>query len=176
MKIWIAAFALAAALAAPSSLLACSCAGPMTEQESFDRADAVFTGRVVRVRTVRDTTGWERRAVTFAVGRWEKGGERHTVVVRTGMGGGDCGFEFRKRRTYRVFAGRGPDGGLGTGICSGTRQISEEPRSSSAARNDREGVACARETGSADGARGGLGVRWAFVWMGMMISFVRGWV
>jgi hypothetical protein len=173
MKIWIVGIALAVMVAAPARLLACSCAGLMTEEEAFDRADAVFTGRVVRVRTVRDTTGWARRAVTFAVGRWEKGGEGGTVVVRTGMGGGDCGFEFHKRRTYRVFAGRRVDGELGTGICSGTMHLPDEPQPS--ARNDREDVACAREKGSADSAGGGIGVRSALVWLGMMISFVRGW-
>ena len=123
-------FAAAAALAAaPAPAAACSCAGLPTEREATERAAAVFEGRVTRVRTVRSERGHRERSVTFAVRRWRKGGEGRgrTVEIRTGMGGGDCGIAFSRRRSYTVYADQGGDGRLRTGICSLTAPLPDPP-------------------------------------------------
>lgn len=101
----------------------CSCVGPRDVPSSVASADAVFTGRVVRVRNVTHG-GRQLRRVTLRVDRAWKGVDSRTVVVITGSGGGDCGFPFRRRESYLVFAGERTDGLLGTGLCGRTAELS----------------------------------------------------
>jgi hypothetical protein len=66
--------------------------------------------------------------VTFDVRTAWKGVRDSVVTVRTGFGGGDCGFPFEEGRQYRVYAFRGADATvyyeqgpwLSTSICSRT--------------------------------------------------------
>ncbi|HEX8695404.1 MAG TPA: hypothetical protein VF746_23530 [Longimicrobium sp.] len=113
----LAGILLAASLAAPAKLLACSCVGPRDEVEAMGRAHAVFAGRVASARVVRGAHGLPERVVAFTVHRWLKGGRGRTVVVRTWLGGGDCGVPFRVGRTYRVHARHREDGRLWTSLC-----------------------------------------------------------
>lgn len=63
--------------------------------------------------------------VSFEVLRSYQGvGGKH-VQVRTGIGGGDCGFDFVTRETYLVFAYKDHSGKLSTGICSSTALVAE---------------------------------------------------
>lgn len=103
----------------------CSCVGPRNAQSARASSDAVFTGRVVSVRDTVVGAGtqhgpWQERLVTLQVDRAWKGVESSTVVVMTGMGGGDCGFPFQPGKSYLVYANRGHDGALGTDICGRT--------------------------------------------------------
>jgi hypothetical protein len=120
MKRALLAFAAVLAVALPSRAFACSCAYPLSEREALARADVAFEGTVTRVRTVRDSVSYRRRVYTFAVRGWRKGGEGRgrTVEIRTGMGGGDCGYVFARRRVHAVFAYADDDGRLSTSICS----------------------------------------------------------
>jgi hypothetical protein len=45
------------------------------------------------------------------------------VEVRTGSGGGDCGFRFETGKAYFIYAYRAPDAKLATSICSRTAAI-----------------------------------------------------
>jgi hypothetical protein len=47
------------------------------------------------------------------------------VKVRTGLGGGDCGFDFETSETYLVFAYKDDSGRLSTGICTLTALLEE---------------------------------------------------
>lgn len=47
------------------------------------------------------------------------------VEVRTGTGGGDCGYHFETGQQYLVYAWTREDGTLSTSICSRTRPLSE---------------------------------------------------
>jgi hypothetical protein len=58
--------------------------------------------------------------VTFEVSRSYKGVKGTMVTVTTGVGGGDCGFDFEIGRQYLVYAYLDDSGQLSTGICSGT--------------------------------------------------------
>lgn len=49
--------------------------------------------------------------------------ESRRVVVLTGMGGGDCGFPFRRGKSYLVYAYRTGDGSLDVRICGRTRDL-----------------------------------------------------
>jgi hypothetical protein len=64
-----------------------------------------------------------RVSATFSAVQVYRGQTPTEVVVETGVGGGDCGFEFNKGESYLVFASKEDSGHLSTGICSGTRLL-----------------------------------------------------
>jgi hypothetical protein len=102
---------------------ACSCLPSGPPCEAYWQADAVFVGRVESVQTSpgRMTSS---RAVTFSLVEALRGVTGREAVVRTGRGGGDCGYAFKKGATYVVYAWRDQQsGGLTTGICSRTRPL-----------------------------------------------------
>jgi hypothetical protein len=45
------------------------------------------------------------------------------IVIETGLGGGDCGFDFRRGFDYIVYASKKPGGGLSASICTPTRLV-----------------------------------------------------
>jgi hypothetical protein len=105
---------------------ACSCT-----KESltwyFNSASAALEGYPTVIRLDQRPAGTEgatankivsRTLVEFHVNKWWKGGSGETVVLATGMGGGDCGGEFRVGLRYIVFATAGGDH-LETSLCSG---------------------------------------------------------
>src|SRR5260370_16101826 len=63
--------------------------------------------------------------VSFEVLRPYRGAEDKHVKVRTGLGGGDCGFDFETSKKYLVFAYQDDSGELSTGICSSTALLEE---------------------------------------------------
>ena len=87
---------------------ACSCMAFPNDLEqavamAYSRADVVFLGDVTAMH--KTSLGILRqREVTFSVtDRW-KGSIPDTLVVRTNIGEIACGYEFRKRSSYLVFA------------------------------------------------------------------------
>ncbi|HEX8694280.1 MAG TPA: hypothetical protein VF746_17800 [Longimicrobium sp.] len=105
----------------------CSCAGRVSPREQFERSDAVFRDVVVKVSRRREEYGpnqWylRKRVVVRVVERW-KGAEAATVVVRTGMGGGDCGYPFERGREYLIYTRAAQNSELATGICTRTNRI-----------------------------------------------------
>lgn len=102
---------------------ACQCV-PMSLEKHYGAADVVFVGDPTVIRLVETPARYFPSGVTqsiiveFRVQRWWKGGRRKKVVVRTGIGTGDCGSEFRVGVQYVVFASKKRNGLL-TGICSG---------------------------------------------------------
>ena len=110
----------------PASACSCGSSGPPCQ--SFFRVDAVFVGVVRTITEVEappDPMPFRRRLVTFTVERALRGLEGASVGVTTGMGGGDCGYEFKAGERYLVYAYKAQDGQLHTGICSRTRPIAE---------------------------------------------------
>lgn len=95
---------------------ACSCA-QVSEAEQFTNATAVFVGIVENV-----SEDGLSRVVDFLVNESLKGDVNRNVTVTTGMGDGDCGFNFEVGKSYRVYTYK-DDGKLTTGICSGTYEV-----------------------------------------------------
>jgi hypothetical protein len=89
---------------------ACSCA-VFSKPRLAHAADAVFTGTVARV-----TDNQSGHLVNFDVDTVYKGPVNPSIDVQTGLGGGDCGFDFVVDRRYTVFA-FGSNGTLSAGIC-----------------------------------------------------------
>lgn len=65
------------------------------------------------------------REVTFNVLRAYRGIAVASAIVLTGLGGGDCGFDFETGKKYLVYASRVNTDILFTSICSGTSALEE---------------------------------------------------
>ena len=62
----------------------------------------------------------QHRVVSLRVLRSYRGEAAGTVSVLTGIGEGDCGFDFETGSQYLVYADKVEDGTLITSICTGT--------------------------------------------------------
>jgi len=127
MKTLMRCLLLAAAVAlAAEAGLACTCAPSKGPAEDLALAAAVFSGKVVEVRKHRRSgdifAGVE---AVFRVERAWKGVEAATVSVFTASHSATCGYGFRGRRTYLVYAYKDAAGRLSTGICSRTRRLKD---------------------------------------------------
>src|SRR6185295_12203766 len=107
-----------------SYAFACSCIGPGKPCQAYGAASAVFVGTVIAVRTAeratpvnRDNIDWTPRTFKFSVEQSFLGAGGREAEVATGMGGGDCGYEFKVGERYLVYAYLWKDR-LTTGICS----------------------------------------------------------
>ncbi len=103
-------------LGSATPAFACSCA-MATPSEQFENATAVFVG------TVKDISadGYDN-IVDFDVSESQKGSNTKTASVTTSQQGASCGFVFEEGKEYIVYA-YDDNGGLGTGMCSGTSLI-----------------------------------------------------
>ena len=106
---------------------ACSCMTGTPLCETLWKTPVVFAGEVIDITDVPggfDSRLPENRRVTFRVEQsWREDVPRE-VHVRTGSGGGDCGYPFIKGVRYLVFAHRNGEQ-LTTTICSPTKPISD---------------------------------------------------
>jgi hypothetical protein len=143
-----------------TDVAACSCAPPGTLQQSRDQSTQVFLGRVISVedRTpamdknwLTAVTDWVKqlfgadqpvsdqdfpyKRVSFLVTETFKGPSVSRIDVRTGLGGGDCGYSFDPGKEYVVYA-YGEADTLRTGICSRTGLTSEPGAGLSILRNN----------------------------------------
>src|SRR5215204_1390288 len=123
--------------------LACTCASFGTET-ALGRADAVFSGKVIKVRYL-DGPGQESRdvesrfVVTFEVGRTWKGVKGREFILHTFDNSVTChGYYFREGEEYIVFAYKNrakevrmfephklPEESFGVSLCGGTKPLSE---------------------------------------------------
>jgi hypothetical protein len=124
-----ACIAIALTLAIGPDVFACSCIMPGPPCQSAWNADAVFSGTVVSIQQIdnnSDGRPWESRLVTFNVQRGFINGPVGTVDIVTGMGGGDCGYQFKPGVQYLVYASKSPTSGrLSASICSRTKPFAE---------------------------------------------------
>lgn len=109
----------------------CYCKSIGQPCQAYFQVDAVFIGTVESI-AVRKTTFdaipdglIDGRVVHVAVDWISRGAQGPTVDLWTGMGGGDCGFDFKVGSRYVIYALHRADGSLSTGICSRTRLVSE---------------------------------------------------
>jgi hypothetical protein len=111
----------------PSPVEACSCTGPGKPCEAFWQAESVFIGTVSSIEQEMVTEKWSnrpypRRVISFDTVTVSRG-PSEPMRVRTGLGGGDCGYDFDVGQSYVVYAHRDSDGRLATGICSRTAPV-----------------------------------------------------
>src|SRR5262245_55261635 len=111
---------------------ACSCQQTLSGLQpcqAYWSATAVFAGQVTDISILsRDLgngiTGYGRKLVHFSIEQSFRGAPGTALEVMTGMGGGDCGYDFKQGERYFVYAFRSKeDGKLYAGICSRTRPL-----------------------------------------------------
>jgi|GEM_PF-2342154 hypothetical protein len=121
--------------------MACKCASlPPTVKTDSDWLEwrlrgtsVVFEGKVESIHVINwpwnpvagETIKKSGLKATFSAVHAYRGEAREEVVIETGLGGGDCGFDFEKGSSYLVFAWKDDDGNLTTNICSGTRLLED---------------------------------------------------
>lgn len=133
---------LAFAVLGPSPAFACSCAGGESPEQAFQRADAVFTGEMVRggIEDPDPEDGTMIGGIQFRVIDAWKGVPGESVVLygqeaayygRLEEGemavSGGCAYIFGEGESYLVYASRYADG-LQTGICDRTMPLTEAGR------------------------------------------------
>ncbi|MFY9558460.1 MAG: hypothetical protein WAV20_02240 [Blastocatellia bacterium] len=121
-------------LAFPSRIDACTCGGTfagLQPCQAYWDAGAVFTGAVTGISIIPldlgdGRTGYQQKLVRFSVEESFRGVQGRMVDILTGMGGGDCGYDFKEGDKYFVYAYRNPkDDKLRTGICGRTQPLSD---------------------------------------------------
>ena len=105
---------------------ACSCAPARSAADELERSTAVFSGKVVEIRSRKQSGNIFRGVeVVFRVEKAWKGVKGRTVSVFTASHGAACGYGFTQGRTYLVYAYGAADGWLSTNICSRTRRLKD---------------------------------------------------
>jgi hypothetical protein len=102
------------ALCASGICLACDCVS-LPANESFEQADSVFEGEVIRI-----VEAGSENAFTFRMQKSLKGSDADEVVILEG--GSDCDYQFTPGTTYRVYARRFGNR-LVSGACSGNQVL-----------------------------------------------------
>lgn len=112
----------------PSNAYACSCVEPVSVQDELSRSESVFSGRVLEVKEER-TNRYLSNAVLFEIGQIWKGRSESQIMIHTGSGDGDCGFDFKKGEEYLVYANPSSMYGnkeqLVTIICDRTNELAQ---------------------------------------------------
>jgi hypothetical protein len=125
----------------------CSCVAPPPDlktaqglaQWEATRSDEIFEGKVENIQLKwnlldakvgelipADVEGQPPFIqVSFETTRSYRGPQRKAVELRTGLGGGDCGFRFEVGKRYLIYALADESGELSTNICSGTALLEE---------------------------------------------------
>ncbi len=109
----------------------CTCVSPKRPTcEVWWQTSAIFTGRVTKIDTFTEESDGQtrvRKLVTLRVqDRWRGVQGKRDVIVATGAGGGDCGFQFDQNQTYLVYANQSVQtGNYETGICSRTSLVKD---------------------------------------------------
>lgn len=111
----------------PSIISACSCAELPSVEEELKQSQAVFSGKVVNVSEKQSIKGQVTKSVLFKVTNTWKGVKQSQIIITTGLGGGDCGFDFKEGHEYLVYANESTMYGaksLVTIICNRTNELS----------------------------------------------------
>lgn len=117
----------------PQAAWACSCMRS-TPEEQMERADVVFTGRVIdkKMKTVEPPPfgGLNLVQWTFEVEADHKGSVSEKVTVESASSSAACGINFQMGERYQVFANQS-DTALRASLCSGTRALTDKQQEKS---------------------------------------------
>jgi hypothetical protein len=119
------------AVAVQTAALSCSCGPRPAVPEAFAESDAVFAGRCISAKLLPERDKdfpFERCQFIFEVTRtWKGTAEKKQITVETGVGGGDCGYQFTIGASYILYCNEA-EGILHTGICTRTCDTDSERR------------------------------------------------
>jgi hypothetical protein len=130
-KILITLFSLGLMLSLGSveRVLGCSCAEERPVCEAFGGTDVVFVGKVIGGKQKTFTNDgvsetWTIGEIHFQVEEGFLGVQKgNQITIRSGTGGGDCGYWFKSGETYLVYSWGDAKKGFFTNICTRTRPI-----------------------------------------------------
>jgi hypothetical protein len=128
----------------PAPVFGCTCAAPppdvktASELAAWTRADAVFEGKVESVEL-----RW--RLKEAEVLHSYRGDQRKPMRLSTGLGGGDCGFDFEVGKQYLVYAFKDETGELSTNICTRTTRLEKSSENLAYPRGKRVAPAANKE-------------------------------
>lgn len=77
---------------------ACSCANLPSVEEEFERSKAVFSGKAIDIKERLSLKGYTTKSVLFEVTNTWKGVGQSQIIITTGQGDGDCGYNFIKEK------------------------------------------------------------------------------
>jgi len=135
MKKFLAFICLSFLLLGYDVAMACSCAPSGSPSEELKEAQAVFAGKVVRVREPRSKPVRNRRGrvvavrvsliakISFEVAKVWKGPDKDTILVETMTGCCACGYSFVEGEQYLVYAYGDGKNRLLASICSRTKRL-----------------------------------------------------
>ena len=98
----------------------CSCPSPVSTTEEFERANAVFWGKVTDIYNIPSLYTNE---VKFDVKEAWKGVSQKIIVISTSSENALCGYPFEKSKEYLVYAYGEDESSLNTITCSRTLPI-----------------------------------------------------
>jgi hypothetical protein len=120
----------------------CTCIGETTFKEEYKRSKVVITGKILdkKVITIKDSLmpliKIQKAEYTIQITKLFKGKVKDSVLkIITGIGGGDCGFEFITGSEYIIYCtyenkyyeqGKEVPPFLYTDICRRTRLITDK--------------------------------------------------
>jgi len=112
----------------PRATFACSCVKEQTVQKEFSQSKAVFSGKVIDIKTTKFSNP-NYKKVLFEVSNTWKGISSSQVIIKTGQGDGDCGIKFIKGQNYLVYASASTMYGensqtLTSTMCDSTKEFS----------------------------------------------------
>ncbi|KST68183.1 hypothetical protein [Mastigocoleus testarum] len=97
---------------------ACSCLPPGPPKSELDRSEAVFAGKVMRIRRKNSEV-----RVKFKVMTSWKGEVNKKQVITTQINSAACGYSFERGQQYLVYASKFDNKLLSTNICSRTKLL-----------------------------------------------------
>jgi hypothetical protein len=111
----------------PAMVYACSCVEKPAVEEELQRSIAVFAGKASKIIEHKHLNGRITTSVLFEVTATWKGLSESQVIITTGLGGGDCGYDFEQGKEYLVYANPssmyGDQDDLVTIICDRTNEL-----------------------------------------------------
>ena len=108
--------------------LACDCSTPIFTKE-VRKSHYILVGKVIAKKLVSSPQkgDYPHHLYKIQVSYYYKGrGTKKTITLRSGVGGGDCGFPFELGKSYLIFGNlKQKDGVVHTNICRRTKALEE---------------------------------------------------
>ena len=116
----------AALMFGTNNIFACSCLPAKSAAQELEQSTAVFSGKVIKIKRHKQAGNiFNSVEVIFSVQKAWKGVKKKTVSVFTSSNSAACGFNFKEKQTYLVYASGQVEGNLSTTICSRTKSLKD---------------------------------------------------
>lgn len=87
-------------------LFPCSCIGFQSFYWHYNNADIIFKGQVLNIIEPTEPRGRERKIVFKILDQYKGNFTSDTIMLKTGIGGGDCGLPIELNDVWTIFSSR----------------------------------------------------------------------